>query len=619
MKKIIFFLSLMFCQYMCAQTGNGWQPAGDKIKTEWAEKINPQNPLPAYPRPLMVRKDWKNLNGLWKYAITPDDALNPETYDGEILVPFPLESSLSGVMRKLEKNEILWYRRTFSVPSAWRGNDVIIHFGAVDFLATVYVNGKKAVQHQGGYTEFSANITSLLKEGDNTLTVKVEDPTDDWSQPAGKQRNNPGGLGSIWYTSVSGIWQTVWIEPVPRKHIMKVMTTPDLDNSRFIVDVKTAGTAFTTDQVTVELLDGGKVVASQTERAGSPVVLDVKKPKLWTPDTPERYQMVVRLKENNQPVDKVESYAAMRKISVAKNSDGIWRMQLNNKDYFHFGPLDQGYWPDGLYTAPTDEALLFDVVKTKEWGFNMIRKHMKVEPARWYYFCDSIGLIVWQDMPSLGRGDEGWDPRNWRNRPHGTQPERVVKHFKAEWKEIITQLYSNPCILVWTPFNEAWGQFNTPEIVEYTRQIDPTRIINPASGGNHYHCGDILDLHDYARPPQLYLNDTTRPVVLGEYGGLGRHIPGHRWFEQDATTYVNYGGQEELTNSYVEQAEAVAKLAKGITLDNGVKAAFSAAVYTQTTDVETEVNGLMTYDRKVMKMNEQKIREVNLKLSNIFK
>ena len=253
MKKIIFFLSLMFCQYMCAQTGNGWQPAGDKIKTEWAEKINPQNPLPAYPRPLMVRKDWKNLNGLWKYAITPDDALNPETYDGEILVPFPLESSLSGVMRKLEKNEILWYRRTFSVPSAWRGNDVIIHFGAVDFLATVYVNGKKAVQHQGGYTEFSANITSLLKEGDNTLTVKVEDPTDDWSQPAGKQRNNPGGLGSIWYTSVSGIWQTVWIEPVPRKHIMKVMTTPDLDNSRFIVDVKTAGTAFTTDQVTVEL------------------------------------------------------------------------------------------------------------------------------------------------------------------------------------------------------------------------------------------------------------------------------------------------------------------------------------------------------------------------------
>ena len=595
---------------------SAWHPAGNQLKSRFAEQVNPSAPLPEYPRPIMIRGEWQNLNGLWNYAIANEDALRPAEFDGQILVPYPLESSLSGVQRKMRHDQVLWYERTFSVPKSWQGRDVLLHFGAVDHEAIVYVNGQRVASHVGGYTAFSANVTSVLHEGDNRLTVRVVDRTEDRLQPVGKQRLDPGGNGSIWYTSVSGIWQTVWMEPVSKQHIADIRTTPDVDDSRFAIDVKTVGTNPSTDKVEVTLSYGGSVVARGSASAGQTVLLPVKSPKLWTPDTPNRYQLSVRLMSNGQQTDCVSSYAAMRKISVAQQADGVWRLQLNNKDLFHFGPLDQGYWPDGLYTAPSDEALRFDIQKTKDWGFNMIRKHMKVEPARWYYYCDSIGLLVWQDMPSICRSDQHWDSRSWNKQRDGGHAASVEANYFHEWGEIINGFYSYPCIVVWTPFNEAWGQFKTAKVVEFTRQQDPTRLINPASGGNHYHAGDFLDLHDYARPPQLYLNDTTRPVVLGEYGGLGQHVEGHRWVESDATTYVNYKDSKELTDSYVEQGEAVLRMAKGIQLPDGTRAAFSAAVYTQTTDVETEVNGLMTYDRKVMKVDEARIRAINSAISH---
>ena len=613
MKRILTLILLTAAIGVQAQS---WRPAGDRLKSAWAEKVNPAAPLPEYPRPIMTRGEWQNLNGLWNYALADENDLCPNEYDGQILVPYPLESSLSGVQRKMRRNQVLWYERTFTIPEAWQDRDILLHFGAIDHEAKVFVNGRCVASHVGGYTAFSANITDALRDGDNRLTVRVVDPTEERMQPVGKQRLYPGGNGSIWYTSVSGIWQTVWMEPVAKQHIADIRTTPDLDGSRFAIDVKTVGTIPSTDKVEVTLSYGGKVVAQGTAPAGQTVFVPVKKPQLWTPDTPNLYQMSVRLLCNGKQVDETGSYAAMRKISVAQQADGIWRLQLNNKNLFHFGPLDQGYWPDGLYTAPTDEALKFDIQKTKDWGFNMIRKHMKVEPARWYYYCDVIGLMVWQDMPSICRSDQGWHARRWNDQLDGGHAAAVEANYFHEWSEIINEFYSYPSIVVWTPFNEAWGQFKTPEVIEFTRQQDPSRLINPASGGNHYHAGDFLDLHDYARPPVLYMNDTTRPVVLGEYGGLGRHIEGHRWVESDATTYVNYKDASELTDSYVEQGEAVLQMAKGIQLKDGTPAAFSAAVYTQTTDVETEVNGLMTYDRKVMKMDEARIRAINSAISH---
>ncbi|MCR4957999.1 MAG: beta-galactosidase [Prevotella sp.] len=589
-----------------------WAPQGYKIKTRWAAEVNPQQPLPEYPRPQMVRDEWLNLNGLWDYAINTKRTI-PTEWDGQILVPFPVESSLSGVMRMLDKNNFLWYQRTFTVPAEWQGREILLNFGAVDYQARVYVNGNAVGNHTGGFGAFSLNITPQLKEGENTITVMVIDNTDEATQPVGKQRYNPGGAGSIWYTQVSGIWQTVWLEPVNKAYISAITTTPDIDNSKMDITVL-SGSATESDEVHVVLKLKGQKVAEGNGTTGSTIQLDVPNAKLWSPTNPWLYDLEVSLASG----DRVKSYAAMRKISARKLDNGEWRMQLNNRDVFHFGLLDQGYWPDGLYTAPTDEALAFDVQKTKDWGFNMIRKHMKVEPARWYYHCDRLGLLVWQDMPALGRSDEPWVTREWSTKP-GKHTTAVESAFKAQWKEIIEQLYSHPSIVVWTPFNESWGQFKTSEIVDFTRGIDNTRIINAASGGNHYAgVGDIVDLHDYDRPPHIFLYDANRPVVLGEFGGLGRHITDHRWYENNATTYVNYSTEKQLTDSYVQNVEAVATMAKDATAQDGGKAAFCAAVYTQTTDVETEVNGMMTYDREVMKMDETRVREANLKLTNIY-
>lgn len=602
-----------------------WAPRGNHIKTRWAEKVNPECPLPEYPRPLMERKDWQNLNGLWDYAITDGGSPSADAFTSKILVPYPIESSLSGVMAPLEPGKALWYKKEIEVPAEWAGKKVLLHFGAVDYQADVYVNGttgrNRVAQHIGGHTSFTVDLSNRLTDGKATVYVKVIDNTDPGAQPVGKQRRYPVGGGDINYTSTSGIWQTVWMEPVEQAYIASLRSTPDVDNSTLTFDVNLSGTIAGNVKVTVK--DGDNVIAEKTEPASATTTLTIPidNPRLWSPVDPYLYNVTVTYSDGTG-TDIVDSYAALRKISYAKDKDGYWRMQLNNKDLFQFGPLDQGYWPDGIMTAPTDEALAFDLEKTKEWGFNMVRKHMKVEPARWYYHCDRLGLLVWQDMPSTFRTDEGdWNTTSWFRDHNCSQDPTLEKNFKAEWKEIIEQHYSNPCIVVWTPFNERWGQFKTGEIVAFTQELDPTRLVNPASGGNHYKLGEgtFVDQHTYDQPIRVYegVFDPTRPYVLGEYGGLGRNISGHRWYERDAQTYNTYGGEKDITDAYVRLIDQIFDIAKGYE-NNGNRISYSAAVYTQTTDVETEVNGLMTYDREVMKFDEKRIAEAAQKLTTLF-
>lgn len=609
-----------------APAETAWAPKGNHIKTRWAAQVNPECPLPEYPRPLMQRADWQNLNGLWDYAITPaGNVPSEEMFTEKILVPYPIESSLSGVMRPLEPNKALWYKREISIPDSWKGKRIMLNFGAVDYKADVYVNGTSARyrvgSHTGGHTAFSVDLTDRITDGKATVYVKVIDETDPGNQPVGKQRRYPVGGGDINYTSTSGIWQTVWLEPLEQAYIADIRTTPDVDNSTLKFDVALAGTI--DGKVKVAVTDGGKVVAEKTVPAQTvtSVTLDIPSAKLWSPDSPHLYGVKVSY-DGNKTKDQVDSYAAMRKISYAKDKDGYWRFQLNNRDLFQFGPLDQGYWPDGILTAPTDEALRYDLEKTKEWGFNMVRKHMKVEPARWYWHCDSLGLLVWQDMPSTFRTDEGdWNTGGWFREHNCTQDATLEKNFKAEWEEIINQHYSNPCIVVWTPFNERWGQFKTAEIAAFTQALDPTRLVNPASGGNHYKLGEgtFVDQHTYEQPIVLWegIFDVTRPYVLGEYGGLGRNMPDHRWYERNSQTYNTYPSEKAITDAYVNLIGQIRDIARGYEKD-GKKMSYSAAVYTQTTDVETEVNGLMTYDREVMKFDENRIREAAESLTRLF-
>ena len=594
-------LCLLFSLGVSAQ----WKPAGDRIKTSWAEQINPENVLPEYPRPIMERGEWKNLNGLWQYAIVDKGARTPQTFDGEILVPFAVESSLSGVQKRIDDTKELVYQRTFEVPSAWKGKQVLLHFGAVDWKADVWVNDVKVGSHTGGYAPFSFDITPALNAKSNKLVVRVWDPTDKSYQPRGKQVSKPSG---IWYTPVSGIWQTVWLEPVNEKHIANLRILPDVDANVLKVDACVAeGTA--TDMLEVSVYDGNQLVASGKSINGEQV--DVEMPqdvKLWSPDSPFLYTLKVALINKGKVVDKVDSYAAMRKFSSRRDANGIVRLELNNQPLFQFGPLDQGWWPDGLYTAPTDEALRYDVQKTKDFGFNMIRKHIKVEPARWYMHCDQLGIIVWQDMPSGDKNPE-WQMRKYFDGAERLRSPESEANYRKEWKEIMDYLYSYPCIGTWVPFNEAWGQFKTQEIAEWTKQYDPSRLVNPASGGNHYTCGDILDLHNYPAP-SMYLYDAQRATVLGEYGGIGLVLKDHLWEPNRNWGYVQFNSSKEATDEYVKYAEM---------LYNMVVKGFSGAVYTQTTDVEIEVNGLMTYDRKVIKLDEKRVREINQRICNSLK
>lgn len=593
MKRILLLCGALLCAFASQAQ---WQPAGDKIKTEWSETVNLKQVLPEYPRPQMVRGEWSNLNGEWEYAIRAKGGVEPTAYDGNILVPFAVESSLSGVQKTVGTDNELWYKRTFDIPSSWKNKNIILNFGAVDWKADVFVNDILIGSHKGGYTPFSFDITPYLKgQKGQKLTVRVWDPSDAGFQPRGKQVAKPEG---IWYTPVTGIWQTVWLEPVASNHITAIKAIPDVDNSVVGVTVSTSESSVT-DIVEVQISDkNNKVVAIAQGVQGQEMRLQVKDAELWSPENPYLYDMKVTLLGKQK--DEVKSYTAFRKISVQKDAAGIYRMCLNNKPLFQYGPLDQGWWPDGLYTAPTDEALLYDIKKTKDWGFNMIRKHVKVEPARWYYHCDREGILVWQDMPSGDMGNQ-WGPREYNAGTDKNRTQESISNFYTEWKEIMNLCMSNPSVVVWVPFNEAWGQFDTEKVVAWTEAYDPSRLVNPASGGNHRACGDILDLHNYPGP-EIYLADPMRVNVLGEYGGIGLALDGHLWWNNRNWGYIQFKSSDEVTAEYVKYAKELKTL---------VKKGFSAAVYTQTTDVEGEVNGLMTYDRKVIKINEDAVRKIN--------
>jgi len=597
MAKYSYIFEMLVLLVCCTDSYAQWKPAGNRIVTEWAAQVDVNNVLPEYPRPLMERAEWINLNGLWQYAILPSGKAMPKTYDGEILIPFAVESALSGVGKELGENNELWYRRTFSIPSRWKGQRVLLNFGAVDWKATVWMNGTKLGEHCGGFTPFTFDVTQALTKGDNEVVVRVWDPTDKGKQARGKQVSNPG---HIWYTPVSGIWQTVWLEPVPERAIENIRTTPDIDGGKLTVETM-VNNPRATDRIEVKVLDGNKVIASGSALNHASVEIPMPADcKLWSPDSPSLYDLEISFYADGKLQDKVKSYTAMRKFSTRRDEKGYLRLQLNNKDIFHFGPLDQGWWPDGLYTAPTDEALRYDIEKAKELGFNMIRKHLKVEPARWYAHCDRLGIMVWQDMPN-GDKNQDWQYKQFYYGPEMVRTPESEAVYRKEWKEVMDYLYSYPCIGVWTPFNEAMGQFKPVEIAEWTKKYDPTRPVNPASGGNYFPCGDILDLHSYPEPV-MFLFDAGRVNVIGEYGGIGMALKGHLWNEDRNWGYGDLKDKEEATEEYLKYANRLIKLsALGL----------CGAVYTQITDVESEINGLMTYDRKVVKMNADTLQKVN--------
>lgn len=581
-----------------------YKPAGDRMLTTWGENLNPAAVHQEYPRPQMKRGEWQNLNGLWEYAIAPRNNAEPKKFDGEILVPFAPQSALSGVGRDVTADDAIWYRRSFRVPRDWKGKRVMLNFGAVDWKTEVWVNGVKAGTHTGGYTPFSLDITPALNNGDNTLTVKAWDPGQTVKHPIGKQHDV---AETIWYTNQSGIWQTVWLEPVSAAHIARLKLTPDID--RRILTVEAIASDAPDALVEATLTDGNGHRISAKGYANMPFELPMPRDAvLWSPDTPQLYPLEVRLLSNGKTVDKVDSYTAFRKFSIGQCDNGNVRLMLNDKPLFHFGPLDQGWWPDGLYTAPSDEALRYDLEKTKDLGFNMVRKHIKVEPARWYAHCDSLGLIVWQDMPSIdGYPPAGvWDMPRYKIGPEMEYSDWEKQNYYKEWAEIIDFVYNSPSVGVYVPFNEAWGQFDTVKTAEWTKAYDPTRLVNPASGGNNFPAGDILDWHHYP-DPVMFARDPERANVVGEYGGLGLVVPGHRWNNGDVFQYAGFPDADALCDEYEVQAENLLRLVpQGIT----------AGVYTQTTDVENEINGLMTYDRKVVKFDEPRIRRINRRIVN---
>ncbi len=575
----------------CAAAGQ-WKPAAGPLMTRWAADVTPERALPEYPRPTMERGEWRNLNGLWDYAIAQKDAPRPAAWDGVILVPFPVESALSGVMKRVSDAERLWYRRAFEVPEAWKGRRVLLHFGAVDWETAVFVNGKDLGTHRGGYDGFSFDITEALSpSGAQEIAVAVADPTDAGFQPRGKQVRNPGG---IWYTPTTGIWQTVWIEPVNAVSIADLALTPDVDGRRLAMRFRYR----TADGLSARLPEGCTLEATAFD--GDAAVAKGVFPctdathrldgltKLWSPASPFLYDLQVALNADGKVIDEVRGYFGMRKVSMENDAGGVLRLCLNGAPLFQYGPLDQGFWPDGLYTAPTDEALRYDIEATRALGMNMARKHVKIEPERWYYWCDRLGLLVWQDMPSGNFG--GRDDRR--------RSDEASACYELELRRLIEGRGNHPCIVMWVPFNEGWGQHETARYAALAKKLDPSRLVNEASGWTDRGSGDIKDIHSYPGPAAP-AREEKRAGVLGEFGGLGLPVKGRTWQDEKNWGYRSFTDAGALTDAYLRLLDRLHPLTG--------EAGLCAAVYTQTTDVEIEVNGLMTYDRAMVKMDREAI------------
>ncbi|WP_153558329.1 glycoside hydrolase family 2 protein [Roseimaritima sediminicola] len=590
------------------------RPFISDLITEWGESVTPENAWTEYPRPQLKRDNWTNLNGLWDYAITARDQQEaPQNWDGQILVPFSLESKLGGVQRLLDPTETLWYRRTFTAPKSPEQR-TILNFEAVDYRCEAFVNGRSVGSHTGGNTPFAFDITDALEEGENRLIVRVDDDTEEY-QLRGKQTLNPRG---IWYTQVSGIWQTVWLEQVPKVHARHVIIHTWLDGTVHVrVDAagaeaagaEAAGAEASNLKLQAVVRHGDEEVVRATG-TGTELTLRVPDPQLWSPDSPTLYDLQLRVGD-----DAVQSYFGIREVGKVQDADGHWRFTLNGQPIFHWGPLDQGWWPDGLLTPPSDEGMLFDIQWLKQAGFNMIRKHIKVEPRRYYYHCDRLGMMVWQDQVSGGESrQKGW-PEWTRLRPNPVDavwPAEQHEQFMAELEEMIHHLESHPSIVVWVPFNEAWGQHQTVEVGKWTEQRDPSRLVNIASGGNFWPVGDIVDHHQYPHPGFPFdLNHNGRfddyIKVIGEFGGHGYPVREHLW-DADRRNW-GYGDlpqtEAEYKQRYVQSLEMIHELqSRGI----------AAGVYTQTTDVEGEINGLMTYDRKVIKIPAKELATLHQRL-----
>ena len=571
------------------------------MESRFAKDVDRNCPLSEYPRPQMKREQWTCLNGPWDYAVLPEGE-KPEEWQGKILVPFSPEAPLSGVGRIVQPDETLWYHRTFSWQDDVPGSRTILHFGAADQRAAVFINGKEAGKHRGGYTSFEMDITDYLAEGENQILVMVSDPFDREGDARGKQSLKPGG---IWYTPQSGIWQTVWTETVPEEYISKLRIEPDFDSRTCRITVVSSA-----DESVILNLDG----VSYIGRTNRPVELKPEKFHPWSPEDPYLYSFRVRMGD-----DEVESYFGLRKFSVEKDGNGTPRLFLNGAPYFHNGLLDQGYWPDGLYTAPTDEAMIYDIETMKEMGFNCLRKHIKIEPDRWYYHCDRLGMLVWQDMPSGGGTYsplvmfpplmlKGLSFKDKKYKLFAREDESGRSQYYRDLESMIDQLYNAVSIAVWVPFNEGWGQFDSAKAVDFIRKRDASRTIDHASGWHDQHIGEVQSLHVYFKPFRFEKDRYGRAVCLTEFGGITLGLEGHT-FDAKESGYFRSADLDSLKKDFrkLYEKQIFPAWEKGL----------AAAIYTQVSDVEGEVNGLLTYDREVEKIPREELkslfREINEK------
>lgn len=595
---------------MGARAHAQWAPASVPISSPWAASVTPTTAWPEYPRPQMVRDRWTNLNGLWRYAVTSSDVtLAPDVWEGEILVPYSIESSLSGVGRRLERDDVLWYRRSFHAePVSGR---LLLNFEAVDYACTVWVNNIEVGAHTGGSLPFSFDVTEAVRRGENDVVVRVVDQTDDRGhyQLRGKQARRPGG---IWYTPVSGIWQTVWLEEVPEVFIESLRIDTQIDPATVTVTAGLGGRQRAGQKVRVRLLDREREVSRGEGRAA--VTLPVDDAVLWSPDTPHLYGLEIELIDiDGGVIDRVESYAGIREVGEAIGAHGKPVFTLNGEEIFHWGPLDQGWWPESLLTPPSAEAMRFDIDYLKSAGFNMIRKHIKVEPRRYYAYCDRVGMLVWQDQVSGGHRKSEWPEWRRLDRP-GIEPDVVWpdwahRQYMSELRGMIDTLYNHPSIVCWVPFNERWGQHKTLDVGRWVTDYDPSRHINIASGGNFWPIGDIVDQHQYPDPAfpwdEARFDQFVR--VIGEFGGHAFPVEGHRW-QEDGKNW-GYGGIPENEEEFQKRLRRSLEILAGLKSEG-----IAAAVYTQTSDVEIEINGLMTYDRRVVKVPADELRRLTTPL-----